>query len=308
MGVWLRRPKRLLIAAGGVTIAIAAGAAAFILAIQADETAPAESRAGPVSGGGLTVTPRPGWVRSGGTFPLPGMSSAGVVLLEPGSNTRLIAARLPVSSLTLLPEDLLRQLTRPPEDPVKVQLGGRFPAYYYRDLALSGARDRLDVYAAPTTAGVATLACLGQPSPLEECADMANSLRLAQGQPVRADPGAGFRIRLVSAVDAIDSARERTRQLLRRATSPEQQATAVMAVSASYRTAASVLAPLVAPSFAEHSQLVTRMRANARAYARVSADLRTQDAASLARDRKLAVQSETRLRSRVREQGLMDPD
>jgi hypothetical protein len=303
IGAWLRHPKHLLLAAGGVIIAIAVGATAFMLAIHADEPPPAESQARPVSGGGLTVTPRPGWVRSDGMFPLPGMSRAGVGLVEPASKTRLVAARLPVSSLTLLPNELLRQLTRPPEDPIKVQLGGRFAAYYYRDLALPGVRGRLDVYAAPTTEGVATVACFGQPSPLEECADIANSLRLAQGQPVRADPGAGFRIRLLSAMDEIDSARERTRQLLRRATTPEQQATAAMAVSVSYRTAARVLAPLAAPSFAEHSDLVARIRANEAAYARVSADLRAQDESSLARDRKLAVRGETRLKALVREQG-----
>ena len=95
-----------------------------------------------------------------------------------------------MSSPTLLPEELLRQLTRPPDDPVKVRLGGRFAAYYYLDLALPGVRGRLDVYAAPTTEGVATIACLGLASPLVECADIANSLQLAQGRPVRADPGA----------------------------------------------------------------------------------------------------------------------
>jgi hypothetical protein len=307
MRAWLRRPRHLLFAVGGVIIAIAAGASALMLAIQADETPPAESRAGPASGDGLTLTPQPGWERSGGMYALPGMSTAGVVLVEPVSKTRVVAARLPVSSSTLLPEELLRQLARPPEDPVKVQLGGRFAAYYYRDLALPGARGRLDVYAAPTTEGVATVACLGQPSPLEECADIANSLRMAHGQPVRADPGAGFRIRLLSAIDELDSARERTRQLLRRATTPEQQAAAAIALAVSYRTAARVLAPLAAPSFDEQFDLVARIQANAAAYARVAADLRAQDAASLARDRRLAVRSETRLKALVREQRPVDP-
>jgi hypothetical protein len=76
-----------------------------------------------------------------------------------------------------------------------------------------------------------------------------------------------------------------------------------MAVSVSYRTAAGVLAPLAAPSFTKQSELVARIRANAAAYARVAADLRAQDEASLARDRRLAVRSETRLKALVRDQG-----
>ena len=79
-----------------------------------------------------------------------------------------------------------------------------------------------------------------------------------------------------------------------------------MAVSVGYRSTARVLAPLAAPSFAEHSDIVARIRANEAAYARVSADLRGQDEVSLARDRKLAVRGETRLKALVREQGLID--
>ena len=163
------------------------------------------------------------------------------------------------------------------------------------------------MYAAPTTEGVVTVVCLGQPSPLEECADTANSLRMAHGQPVGADPGAAFRIQLLSVMDELDPARERTRLLLRRATTPEQQAAAVTAVSVSYRTAARLLAPLVAPSFADHRDIVARIRRNEVAYARVSADLRAQDEVSLARDRKLAVRGETRLKALARDQGPTDP-
>src|SRR5688572_24441327 len=69
---WLRRPKRMLLAAGGVVIAVALAATASMLTTQAGETPPAESRARPVSAGGLILTSQPGWVRSGDTFAFPG--------------------------------------------------------------------------------------------------------------------------------------------------------------------------------------------------------------------------------------------
>ena len=53
---WLRRPKHLLLAAGGAIIAITAGATRSCSPYKADETPPAESATGSVSDGGLTLS------------------------------------------------------------------------------------------------------------------------------------------------------------------------------------------------------------------------------------------------------------
>ena len=300
----MRRPRHLLLGASGIVLVIAGASAAFTLASRpADEAAPEKAPARPVTGYGLTVTPQRGWLRSSDASPVPGTRlSASLVLVEPLSKTRVVAAWAAATSPTLLPQGLLRELTQPPDNPVKLRLGGQLPAYYYRDLSLPGIRGRLDVYAAPTTAGVAVVACLGQPSPLEECADTADTLRVARGQPVRADPGTAFRLHLGPRMDAVDAARERTRRLLQTATTPQEQASATMAVSVAYRDAVRVLAPLAHPSFGGTLGVVGQLRANAAAYARLSADLRAQDDAALARDREAALAGEARLKTLLSEQ------
>ena len=162
-------------------------------------------------------------------------SPAPVVLLEPISKTLLVAARLPATSPSLLPAELVARLTQPPEEPVRVRLAGSLPAYYYRDLSLPHVRGRLDVYVAPTADSVATLACVGPPSPLEECSDAVNSLQVTRGMSVDLDKDTAFHISLPAEVRRVDAVRENARRSLEHGDGVHDQAAAAMPVSDAYR-------------------------------------------------------------------------
>ncbi len=85
-------------------------------------------------------------------------------------------ALLPASFLSLLDE------APPRDDAVKL---GQIEAYRYEDLQPEGFDGRLTLYVAPTTDGVATVACTAAGSAgefLPACEDVATGLRLVNGE------------------------------------------------------------------------------------------------------------------------------
>jgi hypothetical protein len=246
---------------------------------------------------GVRLTAPPGWTRSRDPSPIPGFGSVPhAMLVEELSKVRLTAAVLPPASPTLLPAALLDRLESRPATPDWVRLGERLPAYFYRDLSVPDLPGRLAVFAVPTTEGIATVACLGVPSSLEECAQVADSLTLTYGKPLRLDAGAAFQLRLGPQIRAVDAARERGRREFSAARSPQEQRDAATIISNAYGDAAAALAPLVGPS-SSLAAIVAQLRTNAATYERIATHLHAQDRVSLARDRKVAVAGETRLKA-----------
>jgi hypothetical protein len=246
---------------------------------------------------GVRLTAPPGWTRPRIPASIPGFGSVPhVMLVEELSKVRLAAAVLPPASPTLLPAALLERLESRPPTPDRVRLGGRLPAYFYRDLSVPGLPGRLAVFAVPTTVGIATVACLGVTYSLEECAQVADSLRLTAGEALRLDADAAFQLRLGPQIRAVDAARERGRRQLSTARSPREQAEAATSISKAYGDAATALAPLVGRS-SSLAAIVAQLRANAATYDRIAAHLRAQDRVSLARDREVALTGETRLKA-----------
>jgi hypothetical protein len=214
------------------------------------------------------------------------------MLVEELSKLRLAAAVLPPASPTLLPAALLERMESRPATPDRVVLGQRLPAYFYRELSVPDLPGRLAVFAAPTTDGIATVACLGVPSSLEECAQVAESLRLTEGEPMRLGVDTAFKLGLGPQIRAVDAAREQ----LSAARSPRAQGKAATSIRNAYQDAATTLAPLAAPS-SSLAEIVGQLRTNAATYDRIATHLRTQDRVGLTRDQDAAVAGETRLQA-----------
>ncbi len=149
----------------------------------------------------------------------------------------------------------------------EVKLGRDVPAYRYTDVRPLGLGRSLTVYAAPTSAGVVTLACV-QPAGGEDvaarCDDAARSLTLTAGaQPFPLGPSREYGSAVEGAFGTLTAALERDRGRLRSARTPGAQGRAAAAIAGDYRRARATLADVdsVSPADAQsRSRLVTAMR------------------------------------------------
>lgn len=292
-----RTALRLLIA---TTLLLVLGGAAVAVALRDDQPAPEPRRPTTMrfSGVGFELTAPPGWARSEEPPLIPGMETAApLVLVEELSKTQLAAAVLPAASPTLLPEPLMRRLRTTLDPPETVVLGGRLGAYYYADLAVHDVPGRFDVYAVPTSAGVATVICTGVPAPVDECARAAEQLTLTSGGPIRPGPEAAFRSRLQTEIGALDAVRERTRRQLAVETAPADQSMTAERLSAAYAATEAALRPLAGSSPSAPQEIVARLHENAATYARLAAAFALQDPATLALDQRVALEGEVRLQT-----------
>ena len=241
----------------------------------------ASNRPAQVGNGELEFMPRLGWTSSTNAPRLRGMEiQEPVVLEEPVSGMRLVAGLLPATSPTLLPPEFVRRLRMPAARPQTIRLGDALEAYYFAGLSSPDARGLVDVYAAPTTAGIVTIACVGGPgivAPYYDCWRNASTLKLLHGHALPLGPDAAFRQRLPGTITALDSARQRARSQLSTRV-PEQQAAAASDLAAAYGVAAASLAPLAPASLPWSKGLVQELAGAGREYRGLVAALQRADA------------------------------
>jgi hypothetical protein len=205
---------------------------------------------------------------------------------------------LPASTMSLLPAELLSQLRFNPSEPTRVRLRSNLHAYHYARLAYADRSELLDVYAVPTTEGVATVSCLAPPAAtpvLDDCLTIAASLTLTRGEPLRLGADAAFRQRYGRAIARLEAGRRGARRQLGRARDPAHQAAPVARLAREYRRAARSLAPLVPPAPIWPRGTVRAMRRVARVYEDVAAALIAQRRSALVRARRAASAVERRL-------------
>jgi serine/threonine protein kinase len=224
----LRRP---LFAVAGVVV-VAVLAVVLVGRGGDDPPAPAATRAAHVaptsstlSAGPLSVRLPAGWGRRAadalGGLELDGAAVAG----PPGDGGGTVVVGLAAStSPTLLPDALAS--SAPP--PAPETLAGGLSAYRYDGLDLGGG-SRAVVYAVPTEAGVATVACR-QPAPADDafaaaCTGIARSLAVADTQVFTAGPSAQYADAVTDAVR--DANHLLTSTALQRAKTPASQSRAV---------------------------------------------------------------------------------
>jgi hypothetical protein len=261
-----RRGRALLAAAAA--LAVVALVAAGLLALGSrgtDRGRPDRSAAPPKSSpttirrAGLRIQVPAGWAATAHAPRLPGIAFAQPLsLAEPGGDIQVVAGELAATSTTLLPARFLAGLDRALPPPRRVRLAGEVNAYHYAGLSHRQLNSFLDVYVVPTTAGVATVACLADNVGLllDACWRVVSKLSLASAQPVPLGPAAGFRVALISQVHQLDAADARAKQDIARASTPAEQATAFSRLQPVYRQAAATLAPLAPRSVEQPRQIV----------------------------------------------------
>jgi hypothetical protein len=241
--------------------------------------------------GDLRLTLPDGWARVSKGLSVPGFDPARTTLVSSVSTDVAVALVAPTSP-SLLP-DQLDAGTRHP----RVVRAGRVRAYHY--VVALGANRVIDVYAAPTTQGTATVACSSAVYELGECESVVGALRLAHGSFLAPSENAALLERLPAVVASLNARRAPLRARLADAPSAEAGARAADGLAAAYAAAARPLRPLIVRRGAslatvrdlhrlraEHEALANALRIGDRATFTLTAQTIRADEARL--DRRLA--------------------
>ncbi len=209
---------------------------------------------------------------------------APLVLSRPGREGRLVAGTVSGAlGPSLLSQSFRSQVTGDLPRPDTVQLGTT-AAYRYSDISVRGESGKLNVYAAPTTAGVATIACEAPAAPDRsfdaDCARIAATLRLigVSTYPLGASPA--FASLLSTNFDRLRSDIRDPEAALAAARTASTQAAAAQQLSAAYGAAADRLSGATVPPFAtgQRDTIVAALRQCASAYTAAASAARTEAA------------------------------
>ena len=275
------RGRRVAVVASAAVLASAAAAAAVVLPGE-DEPPPRRDQAAvappvPLEAGPVGLTLPAGWQELAVPVAVPGLRLTDGRAAAPPSGGAVLAGLAPRDAHTpaLLSGELLEALglrsgVVPDREAVRL---GDYAAYRYEGLRPRGLGRAVTVYAAPTTAGVATIACIAPLTPAD-CERAAKTLRVSSASGLRSRPGPRLRRR-----------RQRgPRPTRRRAAQPRRrpprrppraggQAAAAKRIAADYRAASAALAEN-APSPADQGaldELVRATRAAGSAYGDLAA-------------------------------------
>jgi hypothetical protein len=271
-------PVLAVIAALGVAAAVAG----FVLggSGSSSESDGAEL-ANSASAGSLGLSFPSGWKRIAGEPGVAGMSFSQPIVLSPAEfpGARLVAGQVEGTGPTLLPRDFLARLPDEPSRDDAVRLG-ELQAFRYPGLTPRGTTERVTIYAAPTTEGVATVACLGGPRAAagfgQECERVAATLELTGGKPLPLGPRREYANAAGSALRRLDRSAAAARRRMRTARTPAAQSAAAASLAGAYRRAARSLSAAEVGPFerAANARLVTSLRRVGAAYARAGSAAR----------------------------------
>jgi O-antigen ligase len=268
-------PQRRLPVAAASLLVVAAAIAGLLLgrSFGGDDEPTVRSETAPqrIAHDGLRLRLPSGWAR-GDAAPVPGFDRP-LGLRNPGAGLRASVERLPATSPTLLPAAFLRTLKRAPERPDMVRLWSGHDAWRYRFPQDDGSVTVF--YAAPTTAGIATVACL---SPIDAvgCEALASAITVPRSRALEPSASAAFFIRLPTAVTELDTARTNGMSELAAATRARAQALAAADLARAHKSARAALAPLVAEGDGLPTATVGALDATATAYATLASAARAR--------------------------------
>jgi hypothetical protein len=190
---------------------------------------------------------------------------------------------------SLLSGPMIDALGGVPEERDTVELGpDKVQAVRYRDLQPSGARDRVTLYAAPTSAGVATIACLAPPSAAADfqdtCDAIANTAELNGGTGFPVGPDKDFAGAVNGTLEDLTKAVRSGRSGLG-ADTPKRQAAAASDIEAAYKKAADALRDqeLSPADQLANAQLVEALDGTAKAWGRAASAAESNNKAGFRR-------------------------
>jgi Protein kinase domain len=291
-----RRKRRRL----GMGTVGAIGAAALAVVIVGfligssgggEDEEPAGSRT--VSAGALDLRAPDDWRPAGGATAIPGLEYAESTSLTPpggASEGTMTAGLTNARGRSLLPASFVEELGGPPPMTDGVKLGD-LEAYRYTDLRPSGFTGRLTVYVAPTSEGVATVACSAPASSasrfMPACEGVATTLDLTSGTAYPYSTEQDYRDTVDAAIRRLDEQRRGGRRFLRRARNSRAQSAAAQDLVQAYaRAREQVASAEVTPTLAEpHRGVVTALRRTQAAYKDLSSAARRESRGAYSRAR-----------------------
>jgi hypothetical protein len=228
------------------------------------------------------------------------------------AGARLVAGHVDAAGPSLLPAGFLARLPREPARDDAVRLG-ETAAYRYADLRPRDWGDRqVDLYAAPTTAGVATLACIAPPRAGESfasaCANVARTLELSAERAYPLGPDGGFAERLDRAMRTLAAQLVVSRRELQAAKRPAAQGRVAAELRGAYRRAADALGrERVSPAVAADRRAIeAALRRVATEYERLARAARSGEERSYDRARSAIRRAEADVRRALAQLDLRD--
>jgi hypothetical protein len=156
----------------------------------------------------------------------------------------------------------------PPRQAVRLA-DNKIEAYRYANLRPKGIEKPLTLYTAPTSAGVATVACV---DPSADCESIANTLKLTGATAFPVGPSKAYASTLSKALGGLDKKVQSGRKALRSAKTPKAQAAAAKQLSAAHKSASSTLSKAgVSPADAAANQeLASALKQTGDAYGKLA--------------------------------------
>jgi hypothetical protein len=183
---------------------------------------------------------------------VPGLSVSDPKAAAPGGKDGGLAVvtgtvKKAADNSTLLAQPFLQAVGDVPKPSGAVQIGGGdVQAYRYDALKLNGFDRAVTVYAAPTSAGVATIACLAPPADADSfastCDQIANTLELSKGDPFPVGPSKDYAATVSKALGTLGKADKSGQSKLKSAKTPGDQAAAARSLSSAFGKASKTLA------------------------------------------------------------------
>lgn len=270
-----------LLGAGALALVVAAG---FLLG-KAGSGDDAEPEPGSdVSAGSLSLRAPAGWDSTKAPR-VSGLALKADASIGPGDGGGSVTVGMSnATGPALLPTGLVRSLDVPPPTPEAVQLG-ELDALRYSGLEPEKPGEgTVRLYAAPTTKGVATVACvlpLGAPASLTAgCDESAASLELGNGKAFPLGRDKQYEATLRRTIKRLNAKTESGTQALRRAKTPNGQAQAARSLQAAYSDAADSLrnATKNPQVIGANRRIVAALENLARRYGHLAAAARADDA------------------------------
>jgi hypothetical protein len=228
-----------------VAALVIGGALGYFLGKPEDKPAPPPADTGlssSTTAGALNLRFPGNWERRGEAPDIPGLKLKDQVALGPAASEDqgVVAGMSDATGPLLLPTPFLASLGEGLRKGDRVKLG-KLEALRYEGLEPEGFDRSLTVFAAPTSGGVATIACYAPPGGGQafrpDCERVASSLAVSgeSGLPVGADPQYGKDLSRV--VNALNTRRKAGREVLAKAGTPAAQRQAASALADTYALA-----------------------------------------------------------------------
>ena len=287
--------RRRGISGGGLaliaTLGVAGAVGGYLLGSGGSDPEPAgEALTNSASAGSIELSFPDGWRRVSEDPGVPGVRFKDPIVLAADAprGARLVAGQVNATGPALLSSGLVGRLPGDPGEGRPVRLND-VAALYYRGLRPRGQQGALQVYAVPTTGGVATIACTTSAGAQaadfwSDCESVATTFRLTGAEPYPLGPRQEYADSLRKTLGELARARRAGTAKLSQAGTPEAQAAAASALAGSYRRAGDAVEAIeTSPADrAANGTLASALMHTASAYAAAAEAARAGDEAAYA--------------------------